>query len=244
VKAINPEEAYEIKPGVWWVGWPDQNAGFSNNPYLMFEGDEVVLFDPGSRLEKHWGWVKKKIESIIPLEKITMVIVHHQDPDLCASIPFIEEIKGINNFELVTTPRTALFLPYYGIQTEVTTVNDGDTIEIGNMGRKLKFLTSPYLHAPGAMTTDDQKERILFSSDIFGAFSIDWSLFANKHYIEAMKAFHEPYMSGRRHVVNFLDKLVGYEIDMICPQHGSIITDEQVKGAIDVLYNLEVGIWK
>ena len=37
---------------------------------------------------------------------------------------------------------------------------------------------------------------------------------------------------------------LSYEIDMICPQHGSIITDEKVKEAIDVLYNLEVGIWK
>ncbi|MHA2171007.1 MAG: oxygen-binding di-iron domain-containing protein [Candidatus Kariarchaeaceae archaeon] len=244
MRTINPEEAYEIKRGVWWVGWPDHNAGFSNNPYLMIEGDEVVLFDPGSRLEEHWNAVKKKIESVIPLEKITMIIVHHQDPDLCASIPFIEEIKGINNFELVTTPRSALFLPYYGIQTEVTTVNDGDTIEIGTNGRKLKFITSPYLHSPGAMTTYDPKEKILFSSDIFGAFSIDWSLFANEHYIEAMKSFLEPYMSGKNHVVNFLNKLGDYEIKTICPQHGSIIIEEKVKEAIEVLYNLEVGIWK
>ena len=71
---IDPEKAIEIKPGIWWIGWPDYKAGFSNNPYLIKDGDEIVIIDPGSRLDAHWSVVKKKIESIIPLDKITMVI--------------------------------------------------------------------------------------------------------------------------------------------------------------------------
>ncbi len=241
---IDPEQAVEIKPGVWWVGWPDFHAGFSNNPYLLLDGDEVVLFDPGSRLEEHWNWVKKKIESVIPLEKITMVVVHHQDPDLCAAIPLIEEAVGANNFEIVTTERTSLFIPYYGVHTEVTSVGDGDIIEIGEEGRELMFITTPYLHFPGAMVTYDSKEKILFSSDIFAGFSIDWSLYANEYYLEAMKVFSQPYLSDQRHVHNFLRKIKGLDIDLICPQHGSIIPRERVPEAIDTLWNLEVGVWE
>ncbi len=239
---IDPTKAVELRPGLWWIGWPDEDAGFSNNPYLMIDGDEVIVFDPGSRLPQHWKWVRQKIESIIPLEKITMVIVHHQDPDLCGAIPLIEQEIGVNNFEIVTTERTAVFIPYYDVKTEVTTVEDGEIMEVGN-GRELLFLTSPYLHFPGAMVTYDKKEKILFSSDIFGGFSVDWSLFANKYYFEAMKLFAQPYFADKRHVLNFLNKIEPLDIDMICPQHGSIILRDKVKEAIETLKNLEVGIW-
>ncbi|MBD3192504.1 MAG: MBL fold metallo-hydrolase [Candidatus Heimdallarchaeota archaeon] len=241
---IDPEKAVEVKPNIWWVGWPDYNAGFANNPYIIKDGNEVILIDPGSRLEEHWSIVKRKIESIIPLNKITMAIVTHQDPDLCAALPFVEEACGIDNFEVVTTERTSLFVPYYGVRTAVTTVTDGDLLEVGESGRELLFMTTPYLHFPGAMVVYDTKEKVLFSSDIFGAFSVDWSLYANKYYAEAVKSFAEPYLSDKRHVTNFLKKIEPLEIEMICPQHGSIIPKDRIQEMIDALKGLEVGIWK
>ncbi len=173
-----------------------------------------------------------------------MVVVHHQDPDLCAAIPLVEQAVGVNNFEIVTTERTALFIPYYDVKTEVTAVDDGESIEIGESGRELRFITSPYLHFPGAMVTYDTKEKLLFSSDIFGGFSIDWALYANEYYLEAMKVFSQPYLSDQRHVRNFLGKIKGLDIEMICPQHGSLIPREKIQEAIETLYNLEVGIWE
>ncbi len=240
---IDPETAVEIKPDLWWVGWPDYHAGFSNNPYLIVEEDQVILIDPGSRHEDHWGWVKRKIESVVPLSSITMIIVHHQDPDLCAAIPLIEEEVGVGNFEIVTTERTALFIPYYGVKTEVTSVEDGTVLELTE-GHELKFITTPYLHFPGAMVTYDTKYKVLFSSDIFAGFSIDWSLYANEYYLEAMKVFSQPYLSHHKHVLNFLRKIEDLDIDMICPQHGSIIPRDRVREAIETLRDLEVGIWE
>jgi flavorubredoxin len=241
---IDSDKAVEVQPGIWWVGWPDYTAGFSNNPYLLIEDDEVVLFDPGSRLEAHWAIVRKKIESIVPLNEVTMVVVHHQDPDLCAALPLIEEAVGVDNFEIVTTERTSFFIPYYDVKTQVTTVDDGDKIEIGNGHRELLFITSPYLHFAGAMVTYDAIYRVLFSSDIFGAFSLDWALYANEYYLDAMKVFSEPYFSDKRHVENFLRKIIDLEIEMICPQHGSIIPNDLVNEAIETLRNLEVGVWE
>ncbi|MHA1244854.1 MAG: MBL fold metallo-hydrolase [Candidatus Heimdallarchaeota archaeon] len=241
---IDPETAIEIRPNVWWLGWPDYEAGFSNNPYLIKDGDEVIVIDPGSALDKHWAIVKRKIESIVPLNKITMVIATHQDPDLCAAIPLIEKEVGVNHFEMVTTDRTSLFIPYYNVKTEVTKVHDNEILEIGDSGRELLIITSPYLHFPGAFTVYDKKEKLLFSSDIFGAFSVDWSLYANDHYIEAIKSFSETYLPDKRHLLNYLEKIKDLDIEMICPQHGSLIPREKIKDIIEAMKDLEVGIWK
>lgn len=241
---IDPDKAVEIRPNVWWIGWPDYKAGFSNNPYLIKDGNEVIVIDPGSALDEHWKIVKRKIESIVPIKSITMVIATHQDPDLCAAIPLIEKEVGVGNFEIVTTDRTSLFIPYYNVKTEVTTIEDGDTMEIGESNRELLFITSPYLHFPGAFTVYDKKEKILFSSDIFGAFSVDWNLYANDFYMEAIKIFAEPYLPDKRHVINYLDKIKNLDIELICPQHGSIIKKEQIPAILDLLRNLEVGVWK
>ncbi|NHJ48833.1 MAG: MBL fold metallo-hydrolase [Asgard group archaeon] len=241
---IDPYQAVQIKPGIWWIGWPDYHAGFSNNPYLIKDGKEVIIIDPGSALDSHWNTVKTKIESIVSVKDITMIICTHQDPDLCAAIPYIEKEVGVNKYEIVTTDRTSLFIPYYNVKTDVTIVHDQDVMEIGDSGRELQFITSPYLHFPGAMTVYDKKTKILFSSDIFAAFSVDWSLYANEHYVEAIKIFAEPYLSDKRHMINYLKKIEKLDIEMICPQHGSIIPREKIPAVFDVMRNLEVGIWK
>ncbi|MHA1682008.1 MAG: MBL fold metallo-hydrolase [Promethearchaeota archaeon] len=237
------EKAIKVNDGIYWVGFGDKKAGFSNNPYLLIEGDNVILFDPGSRRPEHFNLVKKKIESVIPVEKINYIVCHHQDPDLCASVPLFEKIIGVDNFELITTMRTSLLIPYYDIKTEVTTVDDGDAIELSD-DRSIVFLTAPYLHFAGSHVSYDTKTKTLFSGDIFGAFSVDWSLFANENYIEAMRIFHEPYIAHISIIKSFVKKVqdFGLEIKMVCPQHGSIIKDDVGK-YIDALLSFEVGSW-
>ncbi|HEC39232.1 hypothetical protein LCGC14_0751160 [marine sediment metagenome] len=137
--------------------------------------------------------------------------------------------------------RTALFIPYYDVYTEVTPIMDGDILELEN-GRELMFITSPYLHFPGAFTTYDKQTKTLFSSDIFGAFSIDWELYANENYIEAMRVFHEPYIPHKSAIENFLNKIKNLEINMICPQHGSII-NKDIQKYVEALRTFEVGTW-
>ncbi|UYP48685.1 Anaerobic nitric oxide reductase flavorubredoxin [Candidatus Lokiarchaeum ossiferum] len=239
---MDDSKAIEVNDGIYWVGFSDENAGFSNNPYLLIEGESVVLFDPGSRLPEHFEIVKKKIESVIPIEKITMIVVHHQDPDLCASIPLFEEIIGVNNFELIATMRTSLLLPYYGIRTEITTVEDGDILELDN-GREIMFITSPYLHFAGAHVSYDMKTKTMFSSDIFAAFSADWNLYANENYTEAMRIFHEPYIAHKSAIDSFANKIKDIELKMICPQHGSVIKEESISRCMEALLSFEVGSW-
>ncbi len=240
----NKDEAVLVRgtDDIYWVGFADGKAGFSNNPYLIVDGDEAVLIDPGSRLPEHYNIVRKKVESVVDPKKIKYMIVNHQDPDLCAALPLFAEIAS-PDVKIVAQLRTSLFLPYYGVTTEVIPVDDGDTLTLKS-GRILTFVTTPYVHFAGAMVVYDEKTKTLFSSDIFAAFSINWTLYAdeNEYYIEAFKAFTEPYIGCKKPLLSAIEKASKVPIDRICPQHGSII-DKDIPKYIEAAKNLEVGAW-
>ncbi len=239
---IDENMSHEIKPGIHWVGFADRNAGFSNNPYLLIDTDGTgVLFDPGSRADEHFSIVKSKVEKLIDFKDIKYIIVHHQDPDLCASIPLFEELIGEDNVTIITTLRTSFFIPYYGSKAEIMIIEDGDAFELPS-GRKLSFHTTPYVHFAGAFVTFDWQHKVLFSSDIFGAFRLDWKLYADENYLEAVKAFTEPYIGCIEPILSAVKKLQTLPVEIIAPQHGSIITDDIPK-YIEALKNLQVGSW-
>lgn len=233
---MSDPKTVEIAQDIYWVGGSDQDGGLHCNPYLIVDGDEAVLIDPGSVLD--FESVYANVCSIVPLEKIKYVVLHHQDPDLCASVPLFEQ-KGAN-FKIVTHWRTQTLVKYYGLKSDYYIVNAHEMRLVLNSGRVLEFIPTPYLHFPGATTTYDVKSKVLFSSDLFGAFSFDWELYAGKNYLEGMKAFHEHYMPSNAILRPVMEVFLGIDISIIAPQHGSVIKNDPVK-YIKALRDLECG---
>jgi len=228
--------AIEIAKGIYWVGAKDEKEGLNCNPYLLVDGDEGVLIDPGSVLD--FEYVYENVTKIIPIEKIKYVVLHHQDPDLCSSVPLFEQMGA--KFTIVTHWRTQTLVKYYGIKSDYYIVNENNFRLKLKSGRKLKFIQTPYLHFPGAIATYDTESKILFSSDLFGAFSYDWNLYAGKDYMEKMKAFHEHYMPSNDILRPVMEIFMAMDISLIAPQHGSIIK-EDIKRYIKELRELECG---
>jgi len=235
---MKKNESIEIKEGIYWVGAAHQDENLHCNPYLLIEGEEGILFDPGSVLD--FEYVYENVTRLLPLEKLKYVVLHHQDPDLCSSVTLFEE-KGAN-FKIVTHWRTKTIVKYYGVQSEYYVVNEHNFQLTLETGRVLEFIQTPYLHFPGAITTYDASSKTLFSSDLFGAISYEWSLFAQEGYIEKMKVFHEHYMPSNDILRPVMEIFLGMDIDLIAPQHGSIINTD-VKKHIRVLRDLECGLF-
>lgn len=233
---MSSQKLAEIAKGIYWVGGNGQNGGLHCNPYLIVDGEEAVLIDPGSVLD--FEYVFENVCSIVPLEKIKYVILHHQDPDFCASVPLFEQ-KGAK-FEIVTHWRTQTLVKYYGVKSDYYIVNENDFKLVLKSGRILSFVQTPYLHFPGAIATYDYNTKVLFSSDLFGAFSYEWNLYAGDGYIEKMKAFHEHYMPSNDIIRPVMEVLLEMDISIIAPQHGSVIADKIPK-YIKVLRDLECG---
>ncbi len=233
---MNKPKTVKIAENTYWVGGNDQDGGLHCNPYLIVEEEEAVLIDPGSVLD--FEYVYDNIRSIVPIEKVKYVILHHQDPDFCSSVPLFEQ-KGLK-FNIITHWRTQTLVKYYGIKSAYYLVNDHEFQLTLKSGRRLSFIQTPYLHFAGAITTYDHVSNILFSSDLFGAFSYEWSLYAGDGYLEKMKVFHEHYMPSNDIIRPVMESLLNLDISMIAPQHGSIICQD-VRKYIRALRELECG---
>ena len=237
---LDTSKAVEIVEGVYWVGLDEKGSSLRCNPYLIVDNDEAILVEPGSI--QHFPSVLQKVSKLVDFNQITHILVSHQDPDLCASIPRFEElIYGTGgSCKIVTHTRASVLVSHYGVRSSFYMVDANDWSLTLTSGRKIKFIFAPYLHFPGAFMSYDTKNKTLFSGDIFGGFSFDWELYANENYSEAMKAFHENYMPSNEILRSAMEKLSDFEIEMIAPQHGSVI-NKDVNKYIDVLTNLDCG---
>jgi len=236
------QEPVEILPKIWWVGHVLKGDPFQCHVYLIDNGNESILFDPGSKLT--WAHTRKKILKIMPLENIKYIVCHHQDPDITAGISDLLEEVGVENRFLVTHWRVRELLEHYGWGIEFYEIQDNGW-QLKAKDIELKFVFTPYMHFPGAFCTYDPKNRVLFSSDIFGGFTKEFSLYAKdaKSYFESMVPFHTHYMPSKQ-IVNYgLDNIEKYDIDLIAPQHGSIIKKEMISYMIENLRKLDCGIY-
>ncbi|OGW77638.1 MAG: hypothetical protein A3I73_02200 [Omnitrophica bacterium RIFCSPLOWO2_02_FULL_45_16] len=239
-KEYDFSEPIEISNGIYWVGFHEEGVGFQCNPYLMLDGEEAVIFDPGNTLD--YPKVASKVFSIIDPDQISHIILHHQDPDFCSSAPLFESVISNPGLRIVTHSFSSLFSRYYGFSHGFYLVDRHKYELTLKSGRKLRFIHTPFCHSPGAIVTYDEKNKLLFSSDIFGSVSSSWNFFAGDDYQEDMKAFHLGYMASNRHVRMVMEQLEKLEIDFILPQHGSIIKKEQIQKNIDYLKGLQCGI--
>jgi len=214
---------------------------FQCHVYLLEHGDQSVLFDPGGRLT--WPEVRRKVEEVVPFDAIRWFVCHHQDPDITASLPIIDDLITRDDAAIVTHWRAAALVKHYDLRVPFWLVDQNDwRLDLG--GRELTFHFTPYLHFPGAFTTFDPQTGTLFSSDLFGGFTDDWQFYAtDESYFEAMRPFHEHYMPSREILARGMATLAELPIALIAPQHGELVPEPLVTTMIERLSNLDCGLY-
>ncbi|MGM0431360.1 MAG: diguanylate cyclase [Spirochaetota bacterium] len=233
---MTDREPQAITDHVWWVGDANASGNLRCNPYILFQGGSTILFDPGSVLD--WQAVHHQVTQLTRIEDIDAIVLSHQDPDLCSSLPYFEQ-QGFSGL-ICCHERAAVIIRYYGISSEFYFINRNKYRYRLKDGTYLRFLPAPYLHFPGAIMSYIPEEKVLISGDLFGAMSSTWELFAGEDYLESMKAFHESYMPSHEILEPVMNQLLYFDIDCICPQHGSVI-NQNVRESITVLKNLDCG---
>ncbi|KJR40838.1 beta-lactamase domain-containing protein [Candidatus Magnetoovum chiemensis] len=113
-------------------------------------------------------------------------------------------------------------------------------------GDFLEIVPAHFLHSVGNFHVYDPSSKILFTSDV-GAAALpheNKSIFVknfNEH-VKNMEAFHKRYMLSNTVCKYYADMVKRYDIKMITPHHGAVLTGEQVGQFLNWLSNLKCGI--
>ncbi|MCS7204627.1 MAG: SpoIIE family protein phosphatase [Leptospiraceae bacterium] len=233
-------KAIEIAKNTYWIGKYLENDPFQCHPYLIVNNNESILIDPGSMLEI--DAIIEKINSVSNIQNIKYIILHHQDPDLAAAVPYLETLIQRDDLVIITHSRMTFLVKHYGIKSQYYRI-DHQNFEIDINGYKLKFYTTPYCHSPGAFMTYDVQTKVLFSSDLFGGLEESWEFYAGDDYFKKIEGFHMAYMPSRDILNYSLRKIENLDIELIAPQHGSIITKDKIKPLIEKMKEMECGLY-
>jgi len=256
------ESAVEIAPGVFWVGFYDAPSGLHCNPYLIVDGDEAVVIDGGSRPDFATVMLKILQTGVIP-QQIKALIYQHYDPDLCGSAPNFEDAIRQKDLKIISAGENMMFIRHYSISSPVVSLSKLKFQYEFSSGRKLQFIKTPYSHSAGSFVTFDHQTGVLFTSDLFGSYGVQWELFLHlaadciecknlSHCprklpncpVNDILNFHRNIMTSTRALKYSLEQIAKMPFKILAPQHGSIIDDENlINYVFKLLASLEdVGI--
>jgi len=243
---MDPTSAIEVADGVWWVGRRLAGDEFQCHTYLLENGDDSVLLDPGSPLTI--ADTVAKIEQVMDLTSVKYLVCHHPDPDIAAALAPLSEQLTRPDVVVVTEWRARALLKHYGHRFDYWLIEDHDWELPLHRDRLLQFQLTPYLHFPGAFMSYDTGTRTLFSSDIFGGFVPDSDVLVADdidYVLTNARPFHQHYMpstpllqAGMARV-----RIRWPEIDLVAPLHGHLIHAHLVDDAFAGLAQIDCGVF-
>jgi len=223
--------AMNVTDNIWWVGAIDWNLrdfhgfevpeGTTYNCYLVKGENGVALVDTVKA--PFVPELLARIESVVPLERVTHIIVNHVEPDHNGGLP--EVMAAIPGARVVASPSGVRGVAEYHDGLVVEAVKADDVIDLG--GRTLEFLPQPMVHWPDSMFTYCPEERVLMPNDAFGQHVASEERFADELGLdESLRQLGIYYANillplGTA-VGKAIDKVLekGWALDVVAPSHG------------------------
>lgn len=222
-------KARKIREHIHWMGAVDWDRrlfdsliplpdGTSYNAYLIEGSDKTVLLDTVDPT-----MTDKLMAQLTGVGKIDFIVSHHAEQDHSGAIPHV--LERFPGAKVIVTPKAkGMLIDLLRIpESTFVTVQDGETLSLGN--KTLKFIHAPWVHWPETMLTYLEEDRVLFSCDFYGSHIATSDLFVTDQgrVFEAAKRYFAEIMMPFRNVIEKnLEKLNGYDIQMIAPSHGQI----------------------
>jgi flavorubredoxin len=225
----------ELAPKIYWVGGVDwilrdfhgylTEAGTTYNAYLIVD-EHVTLIDTVKA--EFVPEMLARVSEIIDPQKISYIVSNHVEMDHSGGLP--EIIARVKPEKVFCSPMGKAGLSrHYKEAWPFVEVRTGDTVATGSY--TLSFLETPMLHWPDSMMTYLQEEKILFSSDGFGAhlasserFDDHLPDFPPDYLHQVQKYYANILMPFGTLITQLFDKVakLGLEFKVIAPDHGLI----------------------
>lgn len=219
----------KVTKDIYYVGVNDHQVDLFEGQYVVPNGmaynsyvikdEKIAVVDTVDKNFTH-EWLDNVAE-VLGKDLPDYLIVQHMEPDHSANI--MNFVKTYPNVCVVGNTKTFKMIEqFFGVTLENTlVVGDMDTLSLGK--HTLTFVFAPMVHWPEVMVTYDSTDKVLFSADGFGKFGAldveeDWACEARRYYIGIVGKY------GAQ-VQALLKKAATLDIQIICPLHGPILTE-------------------
>ncbi len=221
-----------ITDDILYVGVNDHNIDLFEGQYIVLNGmaynsyvindEKIAVMDT---VDAAFGdeWLKN-IADVLNGATPDYLIVQHMEPDHSANIQKFLEVYP--NTKVVGNAKTFTMIGNFFRDLKLADENklevkNKDTLTLGK--HELTFVFAPMVHWPEVMVTYDSKDKVLFSADGFGKFGAldveeDWDCEARRYYIGIVGKY------GAQ-VQNLLKVAATLDIQIICPLHGPVLTE-------------------
>ena len=219
----------KVTKDIYYVGVNDHQVDLFEGQYVVPNGmaynsyvikdEKIAVVDTVDKNFTH-EWLDNVAE-VLGKDLPDYLIVQHMEPDHSANI--MNFVKTYPNVCVVGNTKTFKMIEqFFGVTLENTLiVGDMDTLSLGK--HTLTFVFAPMVHWPEVMVTYDSTDKVLFSADGFGKFGAldveeEWACEARRYYIGIVGKY------GAQ-VQALLKKAATLDIQIICPLHGPILTE-------------------
>ena len=220
----------KVTDTIFYVGENDRDVDLFEGQYIVPNGmaynsyvilDEKVAVMDTIDASKTTEWLGN-VQQALAGRQPDYLVVQHMEPDHAASIeafmntyPQTTVVANKKTFGMI-----AQFFPNLTLQNTLSVENFG-TLSLGK--HTLTFAFAPMVHWPEVMMTYDSYDKVLFSADGFGKFGAldakeDWDDEARRYFIGIVGKY------GKQ-VQNILKVAATLDIQIICPLHGPILTE-------------------
>ena len=200
-------------------GQYDVPNGMAYNSYVILD-EKVAVMDTVDRNFTH-EWLDN-LSAALGGRKPDYLVVQHMEPDHSANIanflnlyPDAGVVASAKAFQMMQN----FFGSDYADRRII--VKENDTLCLGK--HTLTFVAAPMVHWPEVLMTYDSTDKVLFSADGFGKFGAldveeDWACEARRYYFGIVGKY------GAQ-VQSVLKKAAALDIQIICPLHGPVLTE-------------------
>ncbi len=193
--------------------------GMAYNSYAIMDEKIAIMDTVDANFTHEW---LDNIQHTLGSRKPDYLIVQHMEPDHSANIfnfarvyPEAKIVSSVKAFQMMKN--------FFGTDfpERQIVVGEGSTLCLGK--HNLTFVTAPMVHWPEVIVTYDSTDKVLFSADGFGKFGAldakeDWADEARRYFIGIVGKY------GAQ-VQALLKKAAGLDIQIICPLHGPVLTE-------------------
>ena len=193
--------------------------GMSYNSYAILDEKIAIVDTVDVEFKEQW---LSEVQEVLGEREPDYLIVQHMEPDHSANI--VSLLKKYPEVTIVATAKAFQMMKnYFGtdFSDKRIVVADGDRLSLGS--HRLTFVAAPMVHWPEVMVTYDEKEKVLFTADAFGKFGAndvedEWAYEARRYYFGIVGKYG-------LFVQKLLQKIKELEIQMICPLHGPVLSE-------------------